>query len=171
MDETSKQELVKKQRNRNKERKQKLLENKRAKYRTLNETSKQESLTKNMNSYKIMEEEQNKKILESKREKYQAMDQPSKNELVSICSNEIMEKHMSLDENKKTVVLNKENEKRLEKISQDIEACITVFQKKIKAGPFHICCVCNRTLYKKSVMILQKEKYPRQDCFVIQPFF
>ncbi|CAB3990176.1 Hypothetical predicted protein [Paramuricea clavata] len=126
-----------------------------------------------MNFYKIMEEEQNEKILESKKEKYQAMDQPSKNELVSIRSNEIMEKHMSLDENQKTVVLNKESENRLKKISQpqDIESCITVFQKKIKAGPFHICCVCNRTLYKKSVMVLQKEKYPRQDCFVIQPSF
>ena len=173
LDETSKQEMLKKMRNHYKQRKQKLLENKRAKYHALDETGKQELLTKNMNYYKTMEKEQKQRMLESKKEKYQAMDQPSKNELVLARSNEIMKKHMSLDENQRPLLLNKEKEKWLEKTSQpqDLETCITVFKKKIKAGPFHICCVCNRTLYKKSVMILQKEKYPRQDCFVVQPSF
>ena len=110
-------------------------------------------------------------MLESKKEKYHAMDQSSKNELVSTHSNQIIKKHTSLNENQKKVLLIKEKEKRLEKRSQDIETCITVFKKKIKAGPFHICSVCNRTLYKKTVMILQKEKYPHQDCFVIKPSF
>ena len=60
-------------------------------------------------------------------------------------------------------------EKRMEKKSQihDIEK----FKKQIKSGPFYICCVCNRTLYKKSVVILQKNKYPRQDCFMLQCSF
>ena len=31
--------------------------------------------------------------------------------------------------------------------------------------------MCNRAWYETSVMILHKEKYPCQDCFVIQPSF
>ena len=53
----------------------------------------------------------------------------------------------------------------------DIDMYIEKLKKQIKSGPFHICCVCNRTLYKKSVVILQKNKYPRQDCFMLQRSF
>jgi hypothetical protein len=55
----------------------------------------------------------------------------------------------------------------------DIDMYIDEFnlKKQIKAGPFYMCCVCNRTLYKKSVITLQKNKYPRQDCFMLQCSF
>ena len=49
-----------------------------------------------------------------------------------------------------------------------IDMYIEKFKKQIKAGPFYICCVCNRTLYRNSVIILKKSKYIRQDCFMIQ---
>ena len=49
-----------------------------------------------------------------------------------------------------------------------IDMYIKKFKKQIKAGPFYICCVCNRTLYRKSVFMLKKSKYNRQDCFMIQ---
>jgi hypothetical protein len=68
-----------------------------------------------MNYYKTMEKEQKQRMLESKKEKYQPRDQPSKNELVLARSNEIMKKRMSLDENQRPLLLNKEKEKRLEK--------------------------------------------------------
>ena len=57
LDKATKQELLQKKSNHYKERKQKLLESKRAKYQALNETSKQELLTKNINYYKTMEKE------------------------------------------------------------------------------------------------------------------
>ena len=169
LDETSKHELLKKNRNHYKRHREKILKNKRAKYQALDEISKQKLL----NCYKTMEKDRKQKKLERQRKKYQAMDHLSKNKLVSTRSNAIVKKRMSLHKNEKTVLLNKEKEKRLKKKSQprDIETCITVFKEKIKAGPFYICCVCNRTLYKKSVLLLHKQKYPRQDCFVIQPSF
>ena len=72
-------------------------------------------------------------------------------------------------------MLNREKEKRMEKKYQihDIDMYIDEFnlKKQIKAGPFYMCCVCNRTLYKKSVITLQKNKYPRQDCFMLQCSF
>ena len=147
LDETGKHELLKKMRDHYKQRKQKLLENKRSKYQALNKIDKQELLTKNMNYYKTMEKEQKQKMLESKKEKYKEMNQLSRNMLISTHSKNIMKKRMSLDENQKTLLLITEKEKRLEKRSLDIQTCITKFKKKIKAGPFYICCVCNRTLY------------------------
>ena len=48
---------------------------------------------------------------------------------------------------------------------------IEEFKKQVKAGPFYICCVCNRTLYKKSVIILQANKYSSKDYFMIQNSF
>ena len=47
-----------------------------------------------------------------------------------------MKKQMSLDENQKTLLLITEER------SLDIQTYITKF-KKIIAGPFYICCVCN----------------------------
>jgi hypothetical protein len=126
--------------------KQKILQNKRTKYNEMDQSKKEELLTKNMNYKETMGEEQKQKLLHNTRSKYQAMDISKKKEL---------------------------KEKRMEKKSQihDIDIYIAKFKKQIKSGPFYICCVCNRTLYKKSVVILQKNKYPRQDCFMLQRSF
>ena len=133
-----------------KEQKQKILEKKRVKYKTLDQSKKEELLTKNMSYKKTMRGEQKHKLLQNKRAKYQVMDPQQKNAL-----------------------LNREKEKTMEKNSQihDIDMYIDEFKRQIKAGPFHICCVCDRTLYKKSVITLQKNKYPRQDCFMLQCSF
>ena len=37
------------------------------------------------------------------------------------------------------------------------------FKKSIKDGPFFICVVCNRCLYKKSVYYFKREKYSMPD--------
>ena len=49
-----------------------------------------------------------------------------------------------------------------------VDSCVEQFKKKILEGPYHICCVCNRTLYKKSVLKLNTSSYPSQDIFKIQ---
>ena len=54
-------------------------------------------------------------------------------------------------------------EKRRQKSRGDkcnIESAIQVFRKNIKEGPYYVCVVCNRMLYKISVKICSKEKYP-----------
>ena len=45
------------------------------------------------------------------------------------------------------------------------------FKKIIKQGPYYICCVCNRTLYRKSVIKLIKSSFPSQDIFKKQSSF
>ena len=167
-----------------KEQKQKILENKIIKYEEMDQSRREELLTKNMNYRKTMSKEQKGKTLENKRAKYEAMDQSKKEELLTRNMNyketmgeeqkqKLLEnmraKYQAIDISKKKEL----KEKRMEKKPQihDIDMYIEKFKKQIKSGPFHICCVCNRTLYKKSVVILQKNKYPRQDCFMLQRSF
>jgi len=45
----------------------------------------------------------------------------------------------------------------------DIHHYISIFHKKIKEGPYYICSVCNRMLYRKSVVGLNKHKYDNID--------
>ena len=60
---------------------------KRVKYETLDQSKKEEVLTKNMNYKKTMTEEQKQKILEKKRVKYETLDKSKKQEVLT--------KHMS----------------------------------------------------------------------------
>ena len=52
-----------------------------------------------------------------------------------------------------------------------IQSCIKQFKKKITEGPYFICIVRNRLLYKKSVTRCITSKYPRQAFFRIQQSF
>jgi hypothetical protein len=177
LDKSEKEEILTRNMNYKKtmseEQKQKILEKKRVKYETLDQSKKEEVLTKNMSYKKTMGEEQKQKLLENKRAKYQVMDISKKKELIAISSRKIMSNRMSFNPEEKNDLLYGEKEKRMEKKAQihDIDMYIDKFKKQIKAGPFYICCVCNRTLYKKSVITLQKNKYPCQDCFMLQCSF
>ena len=39
------------------------------------------------------------------------------------------------------------------------EKAVAKFKEEVKKGPFCICVVCNRTLYKRTVQIFEKNKY------------
>ena len=46
------------------------------------------------------------------------------------------------------------------KISKlNVDVCISQFCQKIKQGPYYVCTVCHRMLYRKSVLIFKKQKY------------
>ena len=49
-----------------------------------------------------------------------------------------------------------------------VDSCVEQFKKKIMEGPYYIRCVCNRTLYIKSVLKLDRSSYPSQDILKIQ---
>ena len=44
-------------------------------------------------------------------------------------------------------------------MQSDLDYCISRFKTKIKDGPFFVCSVCHRLLYKKSVFVLQRDIY------------
>ena len=40
-----------------------------------------------------------------------------------------------------------------------LDCCISKFHSRMKEGPYYICSICNRLLYRKSVKLLEKKKY------------
>ena len=140
-----------------KEKRQKILENRRTIYEMLDKSKKEEVLTKNLNYKKTISKEQKQKILEKKRVKYKTLDQSKKEELLTKNMSYMKtmgqeQKHKLLQNKrakyqvtnpeKKNALLNRRNEKTMEKNSQvhDIDMYIDEFKKQIKAGPFYICC-------------------------------
>ena len=52
---------------------------------------------------------------------------------------------------------------------KSVASNVDMFKKSIQEGPFFICIVCNRCLYRKSVLCFKREKYSTSDsvfCFV-----
>ena len=74
-----------------------------------------------------------------------------------------------MDARKKKRLLSQLNEKLVK--ARSVELCINQFKTKIREGPYFICTVCNRILYKKSVITCLEEKNPCQTYFNIQPSF
>ena len=48
---------------------------------------------------------------------------------------------------------------------------VTTFKRKIQEGPYYICTVCNRLLYRKTVITLQESKYDIQHLFTEKKSF
>lgn len=72
---------------------------------------------------------------------------------------------------KQEVINNMQQRKKkscLKDKSEDIASCIQQFKKNLKEGPYHICYVCNRDWYKKSVLKLITSNYPHQHIFTKQ---
>ena len=74
-----------------------------------------------------------------------------------------------MDARKKKELLSQPNEELVK--ARSVEMCINQFKRKIRGGPYFICTVCNRILYKKSVITCVNEKYPCQTYFNIQQSF
>ena len=74
------------------------------------------------------------------------------------------EKYRSMESTKTQEVINNMQQRKkkscLKDKSEDIASCIQQFKKNLKEDPYHICCVCNRDRYKKSVLKLITSNYP-----------
>ena len=87
-----------------------------------------------------------------RKEKYKKLDHSQKHELHTKKLNHWKtvggEQKQKLSENKKEKyqAVRREEKKQLENNPQP--SIIEEFKKQIKSGPFYICCVCNRTLYR-----------------------
>ena len=74
-----------------------------------------------------------------------------------------------MDARKKKELLSKPNEKLVK--ARSVELLTNLFKRKIREGPYFICTVSNRILYKKSVITCINKKYPCQTYFNIQQSF
>ena len=74
-----------------------------------------------------------------------------------------------MDATEKQKLLEKSKEEYTSRTSKKtVDSFVNQFKKKIMEGPYYICCVCNRTLCKKSGLKLNTSSYPSQDILKIQ---
>ena len=108
---------------------------------------KKELIETNAKKYKSMEPKQKEAHLQKNREntkhKYQTMDPLKKAKQLEKCKKA---KYLTIDP-----------------LLHDLDHYISRFHNKIKERPYYICSVCNRLLYRKSVMLLHKNKYINVD--------
>ena len=142
-----------------------LLETKSKKYKSMDTLTKKSVLETQSEKYKSIDPLKKKALLETAAEKYKSMDPSKKKSVLGTAA----EKYKSMDASKKRALLetntkkyysNKESEK-YKSMQADLDKCISRFKNKIKQGPFFVCSVCNRLLYRKSVVLLQKNKYDK----------
>ena len=102
-------------------------------------------------------------MLENQRKKYKEMDASKKKQMLKRNAVKSRKSYDSMDCEKEEKYLNairnqsaKARENR--KISKlYVDVCISQFCQKIKEGPYYVCTVCNRMLYRKSVLIFNKQ--------------
>ena len=108
----------------------------------------------------------NKEILiNSRKHKYNDMELSVKRKYLDSKKS----KYHGMNLEKKKVVFAKQqqaNKKRKSKSTlHNLDYYLAVFQNKIKEGPYYMCCVCNRILYRRLVVKMKRIKYNIQDIF------
>jgi hypothetical protein len=85
--------------------------------------------------------------------------------------NKLRNRYNSMDPEKKDRELTKKREAVHQarsvdiSLQNDLDHCLSVFRDKIKEGPCYVCSVCQRMLYRRSVVQLKKCKYDIQYVF------
>ena len=107
--------------------------------------------------YSLMDKGKKEELLETCAKKYKEVDVSKKKQMLENLS----KKYKEIDASKKKQMLNRNAVKyRKRKTSKlQVDVCISQFCQKIKEGPYYVCTVCNRMLYRKSVFLFNKEKY------------
>ncbi len=110
---------------------------------------------KRKKSYANLEPVKKKRLLEKCASNYGHMDIKKKQSL----SERTKQKYKSMDPNKKQDLV-KKNREKYSSLSKKKLHClddyISRFLTKISEGPYYICSVCNRLLYRKSVISQNK---------------
>ena len=137
------------------------------KYRNMDPQAKKQLISKNTerykNQYKTMEPQEKEELLSKYAEKYRTMDARDKRQLL----NNMKQKYDDMEPVSKLQKLTKQKEARKVSASKmhNLENYLTLFNEKIREGPYYVCSVCNRILYRKSVVVLVKSKYNIQHLF------
>ena len=108
-------------------------------FNLLNSAQKQKKKTE---WYKSLNPEEKEKLLSGRSEWYKTLDPAGKDKIIS------------------QVQANKEAHRN--SVQHGLDHKITAFQSKIREGPYYICSVCNRILYRKTVIQLKKQMYNTQ---------
>ena len=117
------------------------------KYRLTEPNKKQELSVQNAEKYRLMEPNKKQKLILQNAEKYRIMDASEKKDLIK----QIVTRRKDLKEEKRSSV-------------HSLEYYIQQFNRAIREGPYYICVVCNRLLYRKTVLQFKKNNYNSSSC-------
>ena len=106
-----------------------------------------------------------KQMLENHKKIYKVMDASKKKQMLNEKGVKSRQSYDSMDCDKKEKYLNAirnqsgipRQNRKISKLHVDV--CTSQFCQKIKEGPYYVCTVCNRIMYRKSVLIFNKQKY------------
>ena len=103
------------------------------KYRLMEPNKKQELKVKNAEKYRLMEQNKKQELSVQNAEKYRIMDSGEKKDLI-----------------KQIVTKRKELKEKQCSSTHSLDFYIQQFNRAIREGPYYICVVCNRLLYRKN---------------------
>jgi len=119
-------------------------------YSNMEPAKKKLKIQNTIQRYRTMDPKKKIELSKKKAKQYETMDADKKNDFLRNAA----KRYREMNDN------DKDHARKLKKhMSHDLDHCISVFHKKIKQGPYYICSVCNRLLYKQSVIHLKKHKY------------
>ncbi|XP_028408493.1 uncharacterized protein LOC114531049 [Dendronephthya gigantea] len=127
--------------------KQGLLENLKLKYKEMNPVKKQSLCENDVHRYKSMDPLDKKILLEKRAMNYQSMGATEKEAYREKCRTNAKRRY------------HQTNSPQNAKKQHDLHYYISMFHTRIKEGPYYVCSVCNRLLYRKSVKLLERKKY------------
>ena len=104
-------------------------------FNSLNSAKKQERAE----WYKSWNPEEKEKLLSGRAEWYITLDSADKDKVIS--------------------QVQAKKEAHRNSVQHDLDHMITAFQSKKREGPYYICSVCNRILYRKTIIRLKKQMY------------
>ena len=123
------------------------LDNCAAKYANMESCQKKALRIGNAKKYRIMESTKKRQLSVQNAEKYRRMDPSEKKDLI-----------------KQTVTRQKELKEEKCSSTHSLDYYIQQFNRGIREGPYYICVVCNRLLYRKTVLEFKKDKYNSSSC-------
>ena len=136
------------------------------KYRLMEPTKKRKLSDQKVQKYRLMEPNKKQELSIQNPEKYRLME-PNKKQELSI-QNAEKYRRMDCGEKKDVIkqIVTRRKELKEEKCSStySLDYYIQQFNRDIREGPYHICVVCNRLLYRKTVVEFKKDKYNCSSC-------
>ena len=136
------------------------------KYRLMEPSKKQELSVKNAEKYRLMELSKKEELNFKNSEKYRLMEPSKKQELFlqNAQKYRLMDSDKKKDLIKQIVTRGKESKQKRCSSTHSLDYYIEQFKRDIREGPYYICVVCNRLLYRKTVLEFKKEKYNCNSC-------
>lgn len=117
------------------------------KYRIMEPTKKRQLSVQNAEKYRLMKANKKQELSVQNAEKYRRMDPSEKKDLI-----------------KQIVTRRKELKEEKCSSTHSLDYYIQQFNRDIREGPYYICVVCNRLLYRKTVLEFKKDKYNSSSC-------